>query len=117
MHAFAHSTAVLFLDERWCVRQIALLSLGAQCEETQAERARAICTSTTALAFLIGKGIQAIVNRYLVAPSYRFPGDHMRAFPHGVWIAGVIEIASWREEDRTRLPVQFAEMALFLVRE
>ena len=112
---FSCSTVILFLDECWGVWQIELLSLGTQCEEAQAERASAIWASTATLAFLVCKGIQAIVNRDLIASLYLFPSKYTCAFAHRIRIAGVIEIATWWKQNRTGLPIEFAEMALFLV--
>ncbi len=102
------ATAVLIANELWRIWQIRALPLLTQREIAEDERAHTVGASADTLTALACEGIQPIVDRNLLALPNWFPSIDMRTFAHGIGIAGVIEIAAWRQQDCALIPIQFA---------
>src|SRR6185369_6076526 len=88
-----------------------------QGEEAPNHGACAVRTAAIALPLVVTKRVQAIVDGYLLASADIFPCVDIHAVPHGVRIAGVIEVAAWWQQHGAGLPVKLAEMHLVRLRE
>jgi hypothetical protein len=104
---------VLVTNEGGGVKKQELLALRVHCEEAAREGAGAGLRPAVAGPGRIVEGIEAVVDRDLVTSCNRMPGEDLYAMAHGVRVAGVVEVAAGRCENREAIESKLTEMDAF----
>src|SRR6266446_2301952 len=103
-----HATMIFHSNELWCIGQIDALLLLTQSKETINHISWTIGTATQTLVTPAIEGVQPVVNGNLFPLPDVFPGIHIDAFAHCIWITRMVQITAWRKQNRTGFPIEFA---------
>jgi hypothetical protein len=104
---------VLATNEGRGVRKQEPLALRVHCEEPAHDGAGAGLRPAVAGPRGTVKGIEAVVDRDLVTHCNRMPGEDLYAMAHGVRVAGVVEVAARRRENREAIESELTQMDAF----
>jgi hypothetical protein len=76
------------------------------------EVARATSAAARAVPAIVGDGAEPVIDGDLLACRDVSPSVQIHAVRHGVWLAGVVEVAAGRGQNLARVLVYFVEMPL-----
>ena len=104
-------------DERWSVRQVSALCRFVQREEATDDNTAAVRTPALAAPDRVIEGVEAVVDRDLVATGDVSPSEDYDSVAHRVRVTGVVEVAAGGQENCARVEVEFTQVPLVIWRE